>query len=496
MVLIPKDMHMEEKCIKAKQAELEKLKIFETYDEVENTGQFCISTTWVLCDKGKEIRARLVARGYEDNQIFQKDSPTISKSALKTVMAITASKEWNIKTTDIKSAFLQGKEMERIVYLKPPKEANVKEGIIWKLKRCLYGLNDAARQFYQSVVDCLKNVGCKQSQLDPALFYMIDNGELIGIVASHVDDFLHSGTQVFEEKVMSKLRKRFVAGKIEENIFRYVGFDIIQDKRGIIMDQSKYISNMEGGKIDPNRSMNKEDQLTSDEQTLLRQIVGILNWAVQGSRPDMSFDMIEFSTKLKNGTVGDLIRAIKCIRKLQTGSSVVRFQNLGQFENWKLAVYTVAAHANLDGIGSIGAHIIFLMNPTGCVCPLSWVANKIKRVVRSTLSAEMLSLQEGLEDAIYLRKMITEIFNKQPESLPIKIYVDNKSVTQAIYSTKLVDDKRLRLDIASVKESMENNELSGIKWIPSEDQLANCMTKRGTNGYKLMQVLFNGRISI
>ena len=36
----------------------------------------------------------------------------------------------------------------------------VKEGIIWKLKCCLYGLNDAARQFYQSVIDCLKNVGC------------------------------------------------------------------------------------------------------------------------------------------------------------------------------------------------------------------------------------------------------------------------------------------------------------------------------------------------
>ena len=364
-----------------------------------------------------------------------------------------------------------------------------------------HGEGDSSQEVDESVMFTMvkqdsQNVGCKQSQLDPALFYMIDNGELIGIVASHVDDFLHSGTQVFEEKVMSKLRKRFVAGKIEEKIFRYVGFDIIQDKRGIIMDQSKYISNMEGGKIDPNRSMNKEDQLTSDEQTLLRQIVGRLNWAVQGSRPDMSFDMIELSTKLKNGTVGDLIRAIKCIRKLQTGSSVVRFQNLGQFENWKLAVYTDAAHANLDGIGSVGAHIIFLMNPTGCVCPLSWVANKIKRVVRSTLSAEMLSLQEGLEDAIYLRKMITEIFDKQPESLPIKIYVDNKSVTQAIYSTKLVDDKRLRLDIASVKESMENNELSGIKWIPSEDQLANCMTKRGTNGYKLMQVLFNGLISI
>ncbi|KAK7071512.1 hypothetical protein SK128_001342 [Halocaridina rubra] len=40
---------------------------------------------------------------------------------------------------------------QRVVYVKPPKEADVGEGVVWRLKRCLYGLSDASRQFYLSV---------------------------------------------------------------------------------------------------------------------------------------------------------------------------------------------------------------------------------------------------------------------------------------------------------------------------------------------------------
>ena len=154
VVLIPRDKHEDEKCQSAKRVELKKLKDFDTYEETADVGQFRISTTWVLWNKGDEVRARLVARGYEDEQYYPKDSPTIGKSAMRTVLAITANKNWEIQTTDIKSAFLQGKEMERDVYLTPPKEIRI-PGVLWKLKHCLYGLNDAARQFYKSVVECL-----------------------------------------------------------------------------------------------------------------------------------------------------------------------------------------------------------------------------------------------------------------------------------------------------------------------------------------------------
>ena len=493
VVMIPRDAHGDEKCKTAKLVELKKLKEFNTYEEVKDVGQFRISTTWVLWNKGDEVRARLVARGYEDEQHYPKDSPTIGKGAMRTVLAITASKGWEIKTTDIKSAFLQGKEMERVVHLSPPKEVRVL-GILWRLKHCLYGLNDAARQFYRSVVECLKGTGCVQSTLDPALFYLLEREELIGIIACHVDDFLHSGTATFEKQVMNKLRGRFLAGKVEGSSFRYVGFDVRQDKKGIVVDHSEYMAKIENGEIDPRRAVVKQDVLTGDEQTMLRQLVGRLNWAVQGSRPDLAFDMIDLSTKLKQGTVSDLLRAVKCIERLKSGTSRLRFTDLGPFENWQIMTFTDAALGNLDGSGSVGARVCFLTNSRGDICPLSWSANKIKRVVRSTLSAEMLSLQEGIEEAIYLRGLIVEMINGDVKSLPIVMYVDNKSVTQALCSTKMVDDKRLRLDIAAIKESLEKNEVSSVRWLPGESQLANCLTKRGASGYELMKVLMDGRL--
>jgi hypothetical protein len=135
IVMIPKDEHSDMKCVQAKEEELEKLKNFDTYIEMPDQGQFRISTTWVLWNKGDKVRARLVARGYEDKQFMERESPTIGKTAMKIILTVVASKQWEIKTTDIKSAFLQGKEIERDVFIKPPKEAKAK-GKLWKLKRC------------------------------------------------------------------------------------------------------------------------------------------------------------------------------------------------------------------------------------------------------------------------------------------------------------------------------------------------------------------------
>ena len=161
IVMIPKNEHDSEKCMKAKYIELEKLKEFKTYEIVQDQGQYGISTTWVLSNKGDEVRARIVARGYEDNQEIQKDSPKVGKSTMRIIMAISAAVHWEIKTTDSKSAFLQGQEIDREVFLTPPKEAGCSAGVLWKLKRCLYGLNDAARQFYNSVEQFLIEKGCQ-----------------------------------------------------------------------------------------------------------------------------------------------------------------------------------------------------------------------------------------------------------------------------------------------------------------------------------------------
>ena len=51
---------------------------------------------------------------------------------------------------DISSAFLQGNEIQCDLYILPPKDIRI-EGVIRKLKRCIYGLNDAPRAWYDKV---------------------------------------------------------------------------------------------------------------------------------------------------------------------------------------------------------------------------------------------------------------------------------------------------------------------------------------------------------
>ena len=83
-----------------------------------------------------------------------------------------------------------------------------KPGIIWKIKKCVYGLDDAGRQWFLKVESDLKNLGGKQSKSDPCLFFFYNkDGDLDGIIYLYVDDFLHMGSQSFEEKVMEKVHK-------------------------------------------------------------------------------------------------------------------------------------------------------------------------------------------------------------------------------------------------------------------------------------------------
>ena len=70
---------------------------------------------------------------------------------MRLFLSVAALKKWTVKTTDIKSAFLQGKGLDRDIYIKTPTESKAPQHIIWKLKHGLYGLKDGARQFYESV---------------------------------------------------------------------------------------------------------------------------------------------------------------------------------------------------------------------------------------------------------------------------------------------------------------------------------------------------------
>ena len=70
----------------------------DVYEEVENNGQKAINTTWVITRRtqgdSQKIKARLVAPGFEEETTTQVDAPTVLKSTLKTMLAISGIMKW------------------------------------------------------------------------------------------------------------------------------------------------------------------------------------------------------------------------------------------------------------------------------------------------------------------------------------------------------------------------------------------------------------------
>ena len=104
----------------AKENELDKLVQFGTHEEVVNSGQKTLSTRWVITTKDRNNKARLVVRGFEEKDLeIPRDSPTVSKGAMRLFLSVAALQTWTVQPTDIKSAFLQGNELDRDIYIYP-----------------------------------------------------------------------------------------------------------------------------------------------------------------------------------------------------------------------------------------------------------------------------------------------------------------------------------------------------------------------------------------
>ena len=82
-------------------------------------------------------------------------------------MAIAANNGFKLASVDIRAAFLQSITLDRDIFMKPPPDIR-KEGIIWRLKKSLYGLDDASWKFWLQVKEVLKEIGLKVMEGDEA----------------------------------------------------------------------------------------------------------------------------------------------------------------------------------------------------------------------------------------------------------------------------------------------------------------------------------------
>ena len=77
--------------------------------------------------------------------------------------------------------------------------------------------------------------------------------------------------------------------------------------------------------------------------------------------------------------------------------------------------------------------------------------------------------------------------------MPIEAIVDNKNLHSIIYSTKLISEKRLRIDIATIKEMLSRGEIYKITWKQTTFQIANCLTKKGASCDCLFRIITTGK---
>ena len=156
VVELPISQHKRPEVVLAKKAELKNLEDYATFQEVEDVGQDRISSRWVVTMKEDhdgqktKFKARLVARGFQEQEQTLCDSPTVLRESNKLFTAVAANEGFNILSIDIRAAFLQSKELKRDVYVIPPKDV-ARQGYLWKLNKPLYGLSDASGRFWLRV---------------------------------------------------------------------------------------------------------------------------------------------------------------------------------------------------------------------------------------------------------------------------------------------------------------------------------------------------------
>merc|ERR1712101_70152 len=199
-VEVPIKDHGKPEIVAAKNKEMKNLEFYETYEEVKDEGQETIGSRWVITEKQQhdgqkqDYKARLVAKGFQELDQPQSDSPTAAKESFKLIMALSANYNFKIVSVDIHAAFLQAKTLDREVFVKPPQDQE-KEGVIWKLLKPLYGLDDASRKFYLKIRETLRNFDLNTLPGDDPVYYQHKDGKLIGMILSHVDDFTIAGTR-------------------------------------------------------------------------------------------------------------------------------------------------------------------------------------------------------------------------------------------------------------------------------------------------------------
>lgn len=161
-------------------------------------GKKAVGCKWVYKVKYKasgeveKYKARLVAKGYTqvEGEDFQETfAPVAKMTTVRCLLAVAVARNWELHQMDVSNAFLHS-DLNEEVYMQVPQGYDLAEkGLVCRLKKSLYGLRQASRNWYSKLSQALIDYGFRECEADLSLF-IYSHGAAFLAVLVYVDDLV------------------------------------------------------------------------------------------------------------------------------------------------------------------------------------------------------------------------------------------------------------------------------------------------------------------
>ena len=473
----------------ARRRELDTLKDQKTWEVVPvPTGRKLIETRWVYSTKpwengDKYYKARFVAKGY--SQIKGIDygavfAPTVPLDNFRLLAATLP--EYFLGHVDIKGAYLHA-DIDEEVYLRAPAELNVPDGHCLRLRKSLYGLKQAGRNWYLHISATLESKGWTQLQSTSCVFVNKER-EMLTL---HGDDL---GAYFKSEKrfndFVKNLKKQYVvgfAGPLDRYLGIYQGSPA--DGTGLALRQEEYAreclerfamseANAQATPMVDRLAPRAEGEETADVP--YRELIGSLIYLVTGSRPDLACAVSELAAHMSAPTLAHWQAAKRALRYLKGTADyglVINADVAARAQKSRHA--TIEAFCDSDWAGdkekrrSRMGFIIFVNG-----FPVTWKSTKQDVVALSSAAAEYIAMSECAREIMGLCNVLIES-GLRFETPVLKI--DNRSA-EIIANGQSTGAGVKHIDIRyhHVKQLIKEGKLR-VEHVASADNIADIFTK-------------------
>jgi hypothetical protein len=379
----------------------------------------------------EKYKARFVAHGFSQKECidYEETFAHVARYTLiRTIISLATKMKWKLHQMDIKTSFLNG-VIEEEVYIEQPQGFEVEDmkTHVFKLKKALYGLKQAPRAWYGRINNFLTSLGFTKSKVDSNLYFKVMNDDMV-ILPLYMDDLFLTG----EEKLITECKKK-LALEFEMKdlglIHYFLSLEVWQSPERIFLNQGKYaVEILKRFDMLECKSMNTpmETKLkflvdTSPELTdamLYSQIIRSQMY-LTNTRPDICFFVSTLSQFLVEPRHVHLVAAKNVMRYLK-GTLDYGLSYDGDHN------FTLSGYTNSDWVGSVSDR----KSTLGCCFSLgstmiSWQSRKKSSIALSTTEAEYIVVCSASCEAIWLRKLLTGLFDLEMEATTI--LCDNQS---------------------------------------------------------------------